>query len=190
VFLGTTAKQIGSSPNAIASDASTIFVSLGATNELVLIQQNRVISRVAAGWYPTDVVPIGDRAYVIDGKGEGTIPNPGLRPHSNYDYIAAIHYGSIRELSLAHVDKLSASPQGQVGFGDAAPPDTIVRPGGPIRHVFFILKENRSYDQILGDVSDGNGDPKLTWFGDVVTPNQHVLAPPLVSLTISTQAAR
>ncbi len=176
VFLGTTAKQIGSSPNAIASDANTIFVSLGAANELVLIQQNRVISRVAAGWYPTDVVPIGDRAYVIDGKGEGTKPNPGLRPHSNYDYIAAIQYGSIRELSLAHVDKLSASPQGQVGFGDAAPPDTIVRPGGPIRHVFFILKENRSYDQILGDVSDGNGDPKLTWFGDVVTPNQHVLA--------------
>ncbi|MGA7748405.1 MAG: alkaline phosphatase family protein, partial [Candidatus Aquilonibacter sp.] len=54
--------------------------------------------------------------------------------------------------------------------------DSMLRPGGPIKHVFFILKENRSYDEVLGDVRAGNGDPKLTWFGAAVTPNEHALA--------------
>ena len=52
----------------------------------------------------------------------------------------------------------------------------MVRRGGPIRHVFFILKENRSYDQVLGDVPQGNGDSKLAWFDARVTPNEHALA--------------
>ena len=53
---------------------------------------------------------------------------------------------------------------------------TVVRSGGLIRHVLFILTENRSYDQVLGDMSQGNGDARLTWFGERVTPNQHALA--------------
>ncbi|MBV8490292.1 MAG: hypothetical protein JO199_07165 [Candidatus Eremiobacteraeota bacterium] len=51
-----------------------------------------------------------------------------------------------------------------------------MRVGGPIRHVFFILKENRTYDQVLGDLAQGNGDASLAWFGERVTPNQHALA--------------
>jgi len=56
-----------------------------------------------------------------------------------------------------------------------APADTVLRAGGPIKHVFFIVRENRSYDQLLGDVAAGNGDPKLTVFGSAVTPNLHSL---------------
>lgn len=56
-----------------------------------------------------------------------------------------------------------------------APAGTPVRPGGPIKHVFFIVRENRAYDQLLGDVSRGNGDPKLTVFGKAITPNLHAL---------------
>ena len=56
-----------------------------------------------------------------------------------------------------------------------APADTVLRPGGPIKHVFFIVRENRSYDQLLGDVAAGNGDPKLTVFGAAATPNLHSL---------------
>ena len=52
----------------------------------------------------------------------------------------------------------------------------MVRAGGPIKHVFFILKENRTYDQVLGDMAEGNGDAKLAWFGAKVTPNQHAIA--------------
>jgi hypothetical protein len=55
------------------------------------------------------------------------------------------------------------------------PAGTPLRAGGPIKHVFFIVRENRSYDQLLGDVSRGNGDPKLTVFGKAYTPNLHAL---------------
>ena len=57
----------------------------------------------------------------------------------------------------------------------AAPPGSPLRASGPIKHVFFIVRENRSYDQILGDVPRGNGDPKLTVFGADITPNLHAL---------------
>ena len=57
----------------------------------------------------------------------------------------------------------------------SVPADTVLRTGGPIKHVFFIVRENRSYDQLLGDVTNGNGDPKLTVFGASVTPNLHEL---------------
>ncbi len=57
----------------------------------------------------------------------------------------------------------------------AAPSDTPLRAGGPIKHVFFIVRENRSYDQLLGDLAKGNGDPKLTVFGQQTTPNMHAL---------------
>ena len=59
--------------------------------------------------------------------------------------------------------------------GEPAPADTPLRAGGPIKHVFFVVRENRSYDQVLGDDSRGNGDSKLTVFGKEVTPNMHAL---------------
>ena len=57
-----------------------------------------------------------------------------------------------------------------------APADTPLRPDGPIKHVFYIVRENRTYDQILGDDPRGNGDAHLTLFGDHITPNAHALA--------------
>ena len=59
---------------------------------------------------------------------------------------------------------------------EAAPAGTPIRPGGPIKHVFYIVRENRTYDQILGDDARGDGDPKLTLFGENITPNLHALA--------------
>jgi DNA-binding beta-propeller fold protein YncE len=58
---------------------------------------------------------------------------------------------------------------------EAAPADTPLRPNGPIKHVFYIVKENRTYDQVLGDVSRGDGDPNYAIFGNQVTPNAHAL---------------
>lgn len=168
----------GTSPNALARHGDTLFVSLGAANSIAVIRDDRVTGRIAAGWYPTDVVPLGDRLYVVDGKGEGAHPNPNFpaqRSRSSYDYVAAIEYGSIRAYDLSPHERHAGNPQGQSGWS-TTPSESVVRAGGPIRHVFFILKENRSYDQVLGDVKAGNGDAKLTWFGARVTPNQHALA--------------
>lgn len=180
IFVGDRApsgRLAGVSPNALASEGDTIFVSLGAANSVGVIRNRRLVGRIAAGWYPTDVVPVGDRLYIVNGKGEGMRPNPYLsRVSSNYyDYVAAIEYGSIRAYDLSTQPPGLGEPQGAQGW-QQTPSDTVVRKDGPIEHVFFILKENRSYDQVLGDVPEGNGDPKLTWFGARVTPNEHALA--------------
>jgi hypothetical protein len=115
--------------------------------------------------------------YIVDGKGEESPPNPHFITQAKgfLDYIATLQYGSIRAVNLANAGQPNAI--GALGWEKAsANPDPLLRPGGPIKHVFFILKENRSYDQVLGDMREGNGDAKLTWFGAAVTPNEHQLA--------------
>jgi hypothetical protein len=168
---------VGVSPNALTRDGDAIYVSLGSANDIAVIRDRSVVARIPAGWYPTDIVVLGQLLYIIDGKGEGTRPNSRYTSgsHSDVDYVAAIQYGSIRAYDLSrHVADLG-NPQGAAGW-TAAQGSAVVRTGGPIQHVFFILKENRSYDQVLGDMPQGNGDPKLTSFGARVTPNEHALA--------------
>ncbi len=175
VFVGTVAGSVGSSPNSLAAHGGSIFVTLGAANEVAVLRNASVAARLPAGWYPTAAVAAGDRLLVIDGKGEGTKPNPDFDvfSRSNVGYIAATQFGSIREVPIN--GGAPPNPQGAQYLG-MRPADTIVHANGPIRHVFFILKENRTYDQILGDMPQGNGDPHLTFFGARVTPNQHALA--------------
>lgn len=167
----------GVSPNALARRGDLVFASLGAANSVAVVRGDQAVGRIAAGWYPTDIVPIGARLYLIDGKGERTRPNPQFDPKSksNDGYVASIQYGSIRTFDLAKIPGSAGNPQGEPGW-NARATDSVVRPNGPIRHVFFILKENRSYDEVLGDLRDGNGDPRLVWFGAAVTPNQHAIA--------------
>jgi DNA-binding beta-propeller fold protein YncE len=179
IFVGDFAQPrvAGVSPNALARHDDALFVSLGAANSIAIVRNGRVVGRIPAGWYPTDVVPLGNRLYIVNGKGEGTRPNPYFNARdskSNYDYVASIQYGSIRIVDLSR-HAVPDNPQGATGW-QAVRSSPILRPDGPIRHVFFILKENRSYDQVLGDIPAGNGDPKLAWFGSRVTPNQHAFA--------------
>jgi DNA-binding beta-propeller fold protein YncE len=167
---------LGESPNSLAQSRGTIFVTQGAANTVAVIRNDRVVGRIASGWYPTDAIPAGNRLFIVDGKGEGSTPNPDFnaRRPGYYDYVASIEYGSIRTYDLRRGFD-GGNPQGALGW-QAVPQDTVLRAGGPIRHVFFILKENRSYDQVLGDVAAGNGDRKLVWFGARVTPNEHAFA--------------
>lgn len=180
IFVGDSTagpQLIGASPNALAMRDQTLFVALGAANSIAVIQNGRVTRRLPTGWYPTDVLPIGARMFVLDGKGEGTRPNPNFdaKRRNFHDYVASIQYGSIRVLDLARDSMPNGNPQGVPGWR-SDPPQTVLRKGGPIQHVFFILKENRSYDQVLGDVAGANGDRRLAWFDARVTPNQHALA--------------
>jgi Phosphoesterase family len=178
MFVGTMPQTIGSSPNSLsASPGGSVFVTLGAANDVAQIHNGRVVARYPGGWYPTAAIPFGDRLFIVDGKGEGTKPNPGfdVRNPNSPDYIAAIQFGSIRQVAL-NGGAQAGNPQGAQGYDGAAPRSTILRAGGPIQHVFFILKENRTYDQVLGDAPGGNGDAKLVVFGAQVTPNQHALA--------------
>ena len=101
-------------------------------------------------------------------------------PASGVTYLPNMVSGSAGLLRLpsdAEVRALSAAAGAQLRPQDAqeAPAGTPLRAGGPIKHVFFVVRENRSYDQLLGDLGRGNGDPKLVVFGKKITPNLHAL---------------
>ncbi len=172
--------HFGASPNALALRASRLFVSLGGANSIALVRGNKLIGRMPAGWYPTGVaVDSHGTLFVSNGKGEGAPANPQFDPRRRATYrtgyVALITVGSVRAL----VPSASWQAAGFAGapVWSSPPPDkTIVRVGGPIRHVIYVIKENRSYDQVLGDVREANGDPRLVWFGQTITPNQHALA--------------
>jgi YVTN family beta-propeller protein len=177
IFVGDPGEPIGVSPNALAISGGTLYASLGAANSVAVVRGDRVVGRIAAGWYPTDVVALGDRLLIVDGKGERSPANPGFDAKSPgfHDYVASLEFGSIRAVDLTATAPSIGNPQGADGW--QSPQDgSVIRAGGPIKHVFFILKENRSYDEVLGDVAQGNGDPALVWFGKQVTPNEHAFA--------------
>lgn len=164
----------GVSPDAVSISGGAAYVALGAANAVAVLRGDRVVARRSAGWYPTDALVSGPRLYVLDGKGEGARPNPGYTAGKDDAYIGAIELGSLRAEDLG-ASGSEGDDQGARGWRQSAR-IPMLHPGGPIRHVFFVLKENRTYDQVLGDVTAGNGDPTLAWFGAKVTPNQHALA--------------
>ncbi len=180
----------GASPNAIAERKGLLYVSLGAENAVAIVSNGRVITRVPTGWYPTGVALGADGTlYVSDGKGEGTRANPHFNPlvkganKPTGQYIAATLVGSVRAIPFADYTKPNAASDTAAVIANAmptwnAPPlsQTVIRSNGPIRHVIYIIKENRSYDEVLGDIRGADGDPSLVWFGKQITPNQHAIA--------------
>ena len=170
---------VGASPNGLAlAPDGTLYVSLGAENAVAEIRDGKLIARAPAGWYPAGVAVDAKNVYVIDGKGERSRANPEFDPTAKHGsgYVAAMLFGSVRTIPRgAFSAQSTAAVLANIPSPQPTPPQTVVRPDGPIKHVIYIIKENRTYDQVLGDVPGANGDPKLTWFGENVTPNQHAL---------------
>ncbi|HEV2641950.1 MAG TPA: hypothetical protein VGT98_04560, partial [Candidatus Elarobacter sp.] len=184
---------IGASPNALALDGDRLYVTCGAANAVAVFSTTvdglASLGAIPAGWYPTAVIV--DRAhgvlYVANGKGESSHANPRykVQPASTRlanpapaQYIADQLAGSIRRLAVPDDAALARGLDDvrELAQHEGVPPSAIVRRGGPIRHVVYVIKENRSYDQVLGDVAGADGDPSLVLFGARVTPNQHALA--------------
>ncbi|MFN2460860.1 MAG: bifunctional YncE family protein/alkaline phosphatase family protein [Candidatus Velthaea sp.] len=176
---------VGASPNALALAGDRVYVSCGAANAVAVFARTpgglRPIGAIPTGWYPTAVaVERGGRSLLVaDGKGESGHPNPGFRPNAARppDYIAQQLTGSIRRVAIPGDAALHA---GIARVRDLAPHAAlvrhpVVRANGPIKHVIYVIKENRTYDQVLGDVPDADGDARLVMFGAAVTPNQHAL---------------
>jgi hypothetical protein len=137
-------------------------------------------------WYPSALIFAGNDLLIANAKGESSGPNnmsakvqSHLHPNP-HPYIATLIGGSIQRLSLGEIDTNLAAYTRQVKDNNLvhAAPDKIKFAGGqnPIRHVIYILKENRTYDQILGDLGVGDSDPSLTMYGAEITPNEHRLA--------------
>ena len=137
-------------------------------------------------WYPSALAIVGNDLLIATAKGEGGGPNNmkatvQIGPyHRAQPYIAALIGGSIQRISLADIDKNLAAYTRQVEEDNLlfTDPGKMEFAGGknPIHHVIYILKENRTYDQIFGDLPLGDGDPSLTMYGSDITPNEHKLA--------------
>ncbi len=197
----------GSTPNALAlaPDGSRLYVANADNNAVAVValgeNESRVEGFIPTGWYPTAVRLSADgrRLFVANGKGQGSMPNPGgpqpIRPSTpETQYTPRIQKGSLSiidvpdaaQLKILTHRTLANSPYRDELLEAAEGPGTIIptRPGGPtsIRHVIYIIKENRTYDQVLGDMKEGNGDPSLVLFGEKITPNHHRLAREFVLL--------
>ena len=137
-------------------------------------------------WYPTALAVHGDELLIATGKGQSTGPNAtpadkGKQPGKGANqYIATMLHGSIARVDLRdaerHRDELTAEVLRSNRLEGGTAEVSFKRGGNPISHVIYVIKENRTYDQIFGDIREGNGDPSLVMYGEAITPNEHKLA--------------
>ncbi|MDQ4141932.1 MAG: bifunctional YncE family protein/alkaline phosphatase family protein [Bacteroidota bacterium] len=166
---------------------------------------------IPTGWYPTNVKTLGKKILVANGKGFSSLANPagpqpikvsdnsgshtGVTGKQEVQYIGGLFKGTLSFIDRPDEAKLKTyskqvyanSPftkQMEVqARGEAGNPvPTRVGEKSPIKYVFYVIKENRTYDQVLGDMKEGNGDSTLCIFPEKVTPNHHALAREFVLL--------
>jgi DNA-binding beta-propeller fold protein YncE len=197
---------------ALSPDEKTLFVANACNNTVAVFDvtkpgRSRSLGAIPTGWYPTSVrvTPDGRHLLVANGKGAHSManpngPQPGRKaPSSVVEYIGGLFQGTLSLIDLPdrkHRDRALAdwtvqarrcSPlQPDAGVSAPRPAENPIplRPGdsSPIRYCIYIIKENRTYDQVFGDVPEGNGDPQLCLFPERVTPNHHRLAHEFVLL--------
>jgi YVTN family beta-propeller protein len=185
----------GSTPNAVSlsPDGRRLLVANADNNTVALVDVERpgasaVQGFIPTGWYPTaaQFSRDGKRIFVLSGKGLTSVPNPkGGQPGIPGRYIAELLQGSLSVLPVPDAKALAAYTRTVYRLTPALSPAARSVPAGMpkgIKHVFYIIRENRTYDQILGDLPPGNGDPNLCLFGEEVTPNAHALARDFVLL--------
>src|SRR5207302_8242343 len=188
ISLASSNTSFGAAPTSCAVNANRIYVTLADTNAIAVLDKRtqRQVAAVPTGWYPTKVLTEGDKLFVLNAKGiHARRPNPngpkGAGPSRVAEYVLNLLKGSISVIPLNDLQTNANAWSTQVA--NAAPtfdPHKALRL--PIRHIFYIIKENRTYDQVLGDLKRGNGDPKLALFDESVSPIQHQLAKQYVTL--------
>ncbi len=170
---------------ALSKDEKTLFVAMYDLNAVAVVDavHGKVKGFIPVGWGPTSVVVSGNeqRLFVSNAKGTQT-KNPNDKPVRSFgQYHPNILEGTVSVVdlpsALSNLDnstKVVLSNNLAVGNVERANRQQFVNPG--IDHVVYIIKENRTYDQVLGDVKRGNGDASICLFPEKVTPNQHALA--------------
>ncbi|MBA4053976.1 MAG: hypothetical protein C0490_04620, partial [Marivirga sp.] len=197
----------GSTPNALclSDDNKKLFIANADNNSIAVFDvsepgDGKSLGFIPTDWYPTSVKAWKEKIWVTNGKGGKSMPNPeGPNPYKKRtdetQYIGGLFKGT---LSIIHdpdpetLEKYSAavyknSPYNKEieKMADGEKSNPIPRSKedtSPIKYVFYIIKENRTYDQVLGDITKGNGDSTLCLFPEKVTPNHHALANEFVLL--------
>ncbi|HEY6251081.1 MAG TPA: bifunctional YncE family protein/alkaline phosphatase family protein [Candidatus Angelobacter sp.] len=185
----------GSTPNALSLSRNGVrlYVAEADNNAIAVFdvaQKNprrvaqpelQPLGRIPTDWYPTGVLEVDGRLAVLSGKGRGSHANPdgptpgeGIKRPLGYD-LGQLN-GTLRlcpaEFSPGTLAEYSRRVAAANGWGQRRPD----RRYPPFKHVVYIIKENRTYDQVLGDMKEGDGDPSLVFFGRQVSPNHHALA--------------
>jgi len=183
-----------------------------AVFEVEQLGASRSMGFIPVGWYPTNVRVVGKKVFVTNGKGFSSLANPnGPNPIEKkqkvrfqqgdaakpaaVQYIGGLFKGTMsifeepaeQALGLyskaVYVNSPYTKEKELNASGEKGNPIPMkVGDPSPIKHVFYIVKENRTYDQVLGDVTGGNGDTSLVLFGENITPNQHALVKEFVLL--------
>lgn len=177
-----------------------------AVFDITVLSKSTSKGFIPVGWYPTNVKVVGKNIYVINGKGLSSYANPfGPNPvnktqivqnqmgdstkPATVQYIAAMFRGTLSIIPEPEPATLAVYSQAVykntpyskekelLAEGEEGNPIPMkVGDKSPIKYVFYIIKENRTYDQVLSDIKGGNGDTSLLLFGEKVTPNQHKIA--------------
>ena len=196
---------------ALSADGKRLYVVCSDANAVAVVdvsgERSQVLGFIPTGWYPTAARAVADgRLVVLNGRGVRSFanpqgPNPTRKPEPVHAGVPSVEYvGRLQTGTASFVDPASDkqlreystavvanSPYRDALLDDAGTGGSGVipnRPGAtsPIQHVVYIVKENRTYDQVLGDMQEGNGDRSLVLFGEQITPNHHKLAREFVLL--------
>ncbi len=191
---------LGAMPDAVAvsADGSRLYAANTGSDAVAVFETAALnhnatpvhaLGFVPTEWYPTALAIKGSHLYAATAKGKGTGPN--AQPQAQFEgmakrlqkphtYIATLLHGSLATIDLsatgADLKQLTAEVLQSNRMAAAQKKIAFAAGKNPIHHVIYIIKENRTYDQILGDLGAGDGDPSLTMYGRAITPNQHKLA--------------
>jgi YVTN family beta-propeller protein len=192
----------GSTPDALAlsADGRRLYVAEADNNAVAVFDLapqtggyvpgegdalvDKLVGRMPVAWYPTALALSADTLLVVNGKGRGTAPNPTNpqptmpRPRGEPAYTLGQLSATLTTLPLATVSPAELTRlSGVVARVNRWTERSAALPAyPPIEHVIYVIKENRTYDQVFGDMPQGDGDTSLVLFGRSVTPNHHALA--------------
>lgn len=181
--------RFGAQPTSCAADGNLLYVTLAGINAVAVIDKRsgRETGLVPTGWYPTKVLADDTRLFILSAKGiRARRPNP-LGPQPVPDKGSSDYYVLTQLKGTLAILRKNELETNRIAWNKQAAnssPLYDARQGLhlPIKHIFYIIRENRTYDQVMGDLGRGNGDPSLTIFGQNVTPNGHALARSFVTL--------
>lgn len=196
----------GSSPDGLAfsQDGKQLYVTNAGNNDVVVIdvKSNEIKGMIPTAWYPTsvEVSKNGKQLFITSAKGFGAGPNPGgPKPGKKTppdQYVGSMPIGSLAIVDVPNEKQLKKYTDRVVALNGFDERDKVrieedndqkviprrVGESSPIKHVIYVVKENRTYDQVFGSLEKGNGDPSLNLFDDKSAPNHRQLARDFVTI--------
>jgi YVTN family beta-propeller protein len=185
---------VGYEPDAVTlTSDGHLLVTLGRANAIAVYNYTSpqepvsYVGLLPTDYFPAEIATVGKQIVVSNTRGIDALRPTGSAGHGTHDTTSSLQHFTLPSDKTIKSETATVFKQNGWASGDVAkakakskakPVPVPARIGDPstIKHVFLIVKENRTYDQVLGDMPQGDGDPSLAEFGENVTPNQHALA--------------